>query len=55
MSDQQKKRIKWLESELAVAYRVARLGKTSKPAVVEFDKIAKQEIAKLAREIHSPT
>ena len=42
----------WLKEELSRAYRSARLGKTKKPEVMEFDKVAELEIAALAREIH---
>ncbi len=42
----------WLKEELAKAYRSARLGKTKRPEVMEFDKVAELEIAALAREIH---
>ncbi|MBC9954740.1 hypothetical protein ICM05_08795 [Leucobacter sp. cx-42] len=42
----------WLKEELAKAYRSARLGKTKKPEVMEFDKIAAAEMSALASEIH---
>ena len=42
----------WLKEELAKAYSSARPGKTKKPEVLEFDKVAESEIADLAREIH---
>lgn len=45
--------INWLEKELKKAYHAARAGKTSKPGVIAFDKIAEFEIASLAEEIHS--
>ncbi|MDQ5912837.1 MAG: Reverse transcriptase protein [Patescibacteria group bacterium] len=48
-------RIGWLEKELKKAYHVARAGKTSKPGVIEFDKIAKSEIATLAEEMYTRT
>ena len=47
--------IQWLEQELTTAYKRARLGKTKKPQVVEFDKVAKAEISALAREIYAHT
>lgn len=53
--DTQNERVKWLRSELTKAYKMARVGKTKKPEVVEFDKIAKTEIIALAREIYSKT
>ena len=46
-------RIAWLEDELFKAYKAARLGKTSKPQVAEFDKAPKQELRALAHEIYT--
>ena len=46
-------RVEWLKKELKKAYRAARLGKTKKPEVVEFDKVAKKEINALAYEIYT--
>ena len=43
----------WLFGELNKAYHRARLGKTKTPQVVEFDKVAKTELAVLARGIHA--
>ena len=51
----QDERTDWLLGELNKAYRRARLGKTKTPQVVEFDKVAKVELAALAREIHGRT
>ena len=48
-------RVGWLEKELKRAYYAARASKTSKPGVIAFDKIAKLEIAALAKEIHART
>jgi hypothetical protein len=39
--------------ELKKAYLDARRGKTKKPEVEKFDKVAELEIAALAEEIHS--
>ena len=50
-----RERIIWLEKELEKAYHAARRGKTKKPAVVEFDKIAKAELSALAGEIYAKT
>ena len=46
-------RLSWLNKELNIACQKAKAGKTNKPAVVEFAKTAKSEIASLAREIHT--
>lgn len=51
----QDERADWLLKELGSAYRRARLGKTATPQVVAFDKVAKTELAALAREIHQRT
>ncbi len=48
-------RADWLAKELKKAYRAARIGKTKRPEVEKFDKIAEIEIAALAREIHLRT
>ena len=48
-------RIAWLKEELTVAYVKARAGKTKKPQVVAFDKVAKAEICSLANEIYTRT
>lgn len=48
-------RMAWLERELAKAYHDARLGKSKKPRVQAFDKVAKRELAALAREIYNHT
>ena len=42
----------WLKEELTRAYKTARLGKTKKSEVMEFDKVSATEIAALASEIH---
>lgn len=49
------KRKRWLYKELVYAYKAARRGKISKPQVIDFDKIAKEEIIKLVNEIHGRT
>lgn len=46
-------RIAWLTKELKKAYLDARRGKTKKPEVIGFDKVAELEIAALAHEIHA--
>lgn len=46
-------RLDWLSKELWKAYEAARAGKTKKPEVEAFGKIAKIEIAALAYEIHT--
>jgi len=43
----------WLRAELKIAYLRARLGKTSKPQVVAFDKVANQELDALTNEIYT--
>ena len=48
-------RLEWLHTELEKAYKAARLGKASKPQVIEFDKIAKTELRVLARELYDKT
>ncbi len=48
-------RKKWLREELYKAYRTARRGKTSKPQVVEFDRVHESEIDALTREIYTHT
>ncbi|MFO0862280.1 MAG: RNA-directed DNA polymerase [Candidatus Saccharibacteria bacterium] len=53
--DTSQKRNAWLAKELQKAYLDARRGKTKKPQVEAFDKVARSEIAALAREIHSRT
>ena len=49
----QAENLRWLRSELERAYLAARRGKTSKPEVIDFDKVCKQELDALAREIHT--
>ena len=46
-------RTDWLAKELKNGYVDARRGKTKKPEVEAFDKIAESELAALAREIHA--
>ena len=48
-------RAAWLSKELGKAYVDARRGKTKKPEVEKFDKIAKSELVALAQEIHTRT
>ena len=48
-------RMAWLLKELKAAYLDARRGKTKKPEVEKFDKVAELEIAALAEEIHTRT
>ena len=45
----------WLNKELMLAYHRAKLGKASKPEVVEFAKHHKTELSTLATEIHRRT
>lgn len=49
----QAENLRWLRSELERAYLAARRGKTSKPEVIDFDKVCKQELDALVREIHT--
>ena len=51
----QHNRTAWLSKELGKAYVDARRGKTKKPEVEKFDKIAKSELVALAQEIHTRT
>ena len=48
-------RMVWLSKELGKAYVDARRGKTKKPEVIVFDKVAESELAALAHEIHTRT
>jgi hypothetical protein len=51
--DTSHERTAWLAKELKDAYIDARRGKTKKPEIEAFDKIAESELAALVREVHS--
>lgn len=53
--DTKSQRMAWLHRELKKAYYAARINKTKKPQVVEFDKIAAKEITALTLEIYNKT